>query len=77
MALALVLRTEGDTRLRVLFIGLILLSGFSLGSVDGSRAGDCHALYSGSPFPSLVTAHCSQILFYIMFFVNGRYYWAS
>ena len=37
--------------LRVLFIGLVLLSGFSLGSVDGSRAGDCRGLYPESCKP--------------------------
>ena len=40
-----------ECKLRVLFIGLVLLCGFSLGSVDGSRAGDCRGLYPGSCKP--------------------------
>ena len=45
----------GSSRLRVLFIGLVLLSGICLGSVHGTTASDCRARYLGSLYLLIIS----------------------
>ena len=45
----------GSSRLRVLFIGLVLLSGICLGSVHGTTAGDCRTRYLGSLYLLIIS----------------------
>ena len=44
-----------NTKLRVLFIGRVLLSGICLGSVHGTTAGDCRARYLGSLYLLIIS----------------------